>query len=204
LFPILKICFFVDQYQIILIRKNSTETDPNRHNLFKNLFDEYYAPLCEFANNYTKDSSISEDLVQEVFVGLWHDREKLDHIHSVKAYLYTSVRNKCLNHLKHLRIVGKHEEHRKSATENDIFFVDHIIEEETHRLIYQAVKELPTKCREIVLLGINGLKNSEIAEELNISINTVKTQKAIAYKQLRIKLKDLIILSPLFLSQLFR
>jgi RNA polymerase sigma factor (sigma-70 family) len=66
-----------------------------------------------------------------------------------------------------------------------------IIEEETHRLIYNAINELPAQCRKVLLLSINGLKNNDIAQELDITVNTVKTQKKIAYKQLKIMLKDI-------------
>ena len=165
---------------------------------FSKLFDEYYPALCAFANNYLKNHEIAEDLVQEVFVSLWSKKDILKDIFSIKSFLYTLVKNKCINELKHLKIKEKHIV--ESEKEEDNFFTDHIIEEETHRLIYNAINELPPKCKEIVLLSLNGIKNHEIAEELDISVNTVKTQKKIAYNQLRIKLQSLLAISPFFIK----
>jgi RNA polymerase sigma-70 factor (ECF subfamily) len=105
--------------------------------------------------------------------------------------------------LKHNNIVGKHIKAELLEKESEIFFEDHVIEEETHRLFYQAIQELPEKCREIIMMSLEGLKNNEIAKELNISINTIKTQKRIAYNQLRIQLKDILAISPLILQYFF-
>ncbi len=171
-------------------------TDIRDRKNYEKLFHEFYAPLCAFAQNYIADRSATEDLVQEVFVNLWNQHENLENIQSVKAFLYTSVRNKCLNYLKHLKVKDKYAKVAENDMESEVFFFDHVIEEETHRLIYNAIRELPPKCRDILLLSINGLKNHEIAEELHISLNTVKTQKSIAYRQLRIKLKELMMFSP--------
>ena len=105
--------------------------------------------------------------------------------------------DKCLNQLKHQAIADSHAEHQRSAITSNDFFIDHLIEEETHRLIYEAISELPPKCREILHLSIQELKNDEIAEKMRVSVNTVKKQKAIAYSRLRIKLKSLLCLLPL-------
>lgn len=110
---------------------------------------------------------------------------------AAKSFLYSSVRNSCLNHLEHNKVKIKHAKYTRYELLNGSEINNRIIEEETHRLIYNAIKELPAQCRKVLLLSINGLKNNEIAEDLKISENTVKTQKKIAYKQLKIKLKDI-------------
>ncbi len=175
----------------------------NNLNTIENLFNKYYPSLCAFAQSYINDCGSSEDIVQDVFITLWNKYEELDQIQSVKSYLYTSVRNACLNHLKHDNIVGKFAEAELSEKESDIFFNDHVIEEETHRFFYKAIQELPEKCREIILLSLDGLKNTEISEELNVSINTIKTQKRIAYTYLRMRLKDILAVSPLIIPYFF-
>jgi len=161
---------------------------------FENIFNSFFPALCSFATTYVHDHSVSEDVVQEVFIALWNNRENFNDPLSLKSFLYTSVRNKCLNFIKHQNVANKHLEASEKELESELVFFDHLIEEETHRLIYNAIDELPPHCKKILLLSLNGLTNPEIADQLNISINTVKTQKAIAYKQLRIKLKDLIVL----------
>jgi RNA polymerase sigma-70 factor (family 1) len=174
----------LDQNLIAKLKKGDNDA-------FKDLFNSFYPALCNFANTFVHDVQISEDFVQEVFISLWDYKKNFNDLLSLKSFLYKSVRNKSLNYLKHQKIIDKHFDTTVKDTENDAFYFDHIIEEETHRLIYNAINELPQNCKKILLLSINGLSNPEIAEDLNISVNTVKTQKAIAYKHLRIKLKEL-------------
>ena len=122
---------------------------------FNLLFDDYYAPLCVFANSYIKDEDLANDIVQDIFIALWNKNEELDQIQSVKSYLYVSVRNACLNHLKHQAVASKFTQAELSEKESDEFFYDHIIEEETHRLFYQAIQKLPEKCRKIILMSLD-------------------------------------------------
>lgn len=164
---------------------------------FKYIFDIHFNSLCAFAKRYLSDVSQAEDVVQESFIGLWEKREDFNHINAAKAFLYTSVRNKCLNILKHKTVIIKHEEELILQLESDQFFTEHIIEEETFNKLLFEINLLPQSCKEITMLALNGLKNSEIAEELNISINTVKTQKKIAFSKLRHKMSDTV--SALFL-----
>lgn len=163
----------------------------NNKQEFKNCFNLYYPSLCLFASNIILDYAIAEDLVQEVFIKLWEKSENFFNEQAVKSFLYTSVRNKCLNQLEHNKVIKKHKEITQQASVNSFEIDIKIIEEETHRLIYNAINGLPTQCKKVLLLSINGLKNSEITKELDISENTVKTQKKIAYKRLKIKLKDI-------------
>lgn len=158
---------------------------------FKEVFENNFNSLCAFGYRYVKDKSAVEDFTQEVFLSLWDKRQDFDHINAVKAYLYTSVRNKCLNQLKHQVVVQKSELALISELENEQLYSSHIIEEETFNLLTIEICDLPTASREIMILALNGLTNPEIAEELNISINTVKTQKKIAYSKLKNKLGPL-------------
>lgn len=169
---------------------------------FDKLFRESYPALCSFAYQYVEDPALSEDLVQEVFVTLWERRGEIDKNLSIRAYLYTAVKNRCLNHMKHQKVRMKFAEVELLTKERHAFFRDSLIEEETHRLVYQAINELPEKCRKIIQMNLEGFKNKEIAEQLNISINTVKTQKVIAYRQLRMKLGPSLCFLPLFLEHI--
>ncbi len=152
---------------------------------FRAVFDEYFNALSAFGYKYVPDQFVVEDLVQEAFISFWEKREDFNHINAVKSFLYTSVRNKCLNHLKHQTVVQKHEKALVYELESDHAFSSHVIEEETFNQLFTEIRNLPPSAQEIMLLALNGLKNQEIADELKVSVNTVKTQKKIAYSKLK-------------------
>lgn len=152
---------------------------------FKAVFDEYFNALSAFGYKYIPDQFVAEDMVQEAFISFWEKREDFNHINAVKSFLYTSVRNKCLNHLKHQSVVQKHEKALVYELESDHHFTSHVIEEETFNQLFVEIRNLPPSAQEIMLLALNGLKNQEIADELKVSVNTVKTQKKIAYSKLK-------------------
>ncbi len=152
---------------------------------FRSVFDEYFNALAAFGYKYVPDQFEVEDLVQEAFISFWEKREDFNHINAVKSFLYTSVRNKCLNHLKHQTVVQKHEKALVYELESDHAFSSHVIEEETFNQLFVEIRNLPPSAQEIMLLALNGLKNQEIADELKVSVNTVKTQKKIAYSKLK-------------------
>ncbi len=157
---------------------------------YNTLFNEMYAGMCLFAERFLIVSADGEDLVQEVFVTLWDKFEDFDALNPIKAYLYQSIRNACLNKIRHERVKRKYEAEQAYQLESESFFHQQVVEEEGKRLIVQCISELPPQCRKVLQLSMLDLKNSEIAEDLGISINSVKTQKAIAYKTLRLKLQS--------------
>ena len=152
---------------------------------FQVLFENYFNALAAFGYKHVPDQLAVEDMVQEVFVSYWQTRENFDHINAVKSFLYTSVRNKCLNHLKHQAVLKKHEPALIHSLESEHYFTSRVIGEETFNQLIREIRRLPDAAQEIMLLALNGLKNQEIADELNVSINTVKTQKKIAYAKLK-------------------
>ena len=160
--------------------------------VFKRIFDQHFKALCAFGYKYVQDSSVAEDMIQEVFISFWEKRDNFDHEKAIKAFLYTSVRNKCLNYLKHKAVLQKHEGNLIYELESDTFFSQHVIEEETFNQLYIEIEQLPNSAQKVILLALKGLKNKEIADTLNISENTVKTQKKIAYKKLKTKLSPII------------
>ena len=138
---------------------------------FHNIFKEYYAALCSFAFQYMEDADMSADIVQDVFAKLWQIR---DDLHQVKAFLYTAVRNHALNELEHSKVAHEYEQ-KIIAKKADAFFRDAIVEEETFRILSEAIEKLPTQMRAIMQLALEGKKNAEIAERLNVSPETVHT-----------------------------
>ena len=156
---------------------------------FHNIFKEYYAALCSFAFQYMEDADMSADIVQDVFAKLWQIRDDFFYLHQVKAFLYTAVRNHALNELEHSKVAHEYEQ-KIIAKKADAFFRDAIVEEETFRILSEAIEKLPTQMRAIMQLALEGKKNAEIAERLNVSPETVHTLKKVAYKKLRAFLTD--------------
>lgn len=117
------------------------------------------------------------------------NKRRFFYLHQVKAFLYTAVRNKALNELEHSKVVYEYAQN-VIEKKKDSFFHDAIVEEETYRIVSEAINKLPDQMKAIMQLSLEGKKNAEIADRLNISTETVHTLKKIAYKKLRKNLKD--------------
>jgi RNA polymerase sigma-70 factor, ECF subfamily len=155
---------------------------------FKYFFDKYYTDLCNFVHIYLNDKDLSEEIVQDIFVYFWENKEKLKISTSVKSYLYAASKFKGLNLLRdtknHKRIIEKIEKYNhENIYEEDELYLDVA---EFKKVIETAVDQLAPKCREIFLLSKqHELTNREIAEKLGISVKTVENQMTIALKKLR-------------------
>uniref|UniRef100_UPI00321641E6 RNA polymerase sigma-70 factor n=1 Tax=uncultured Draconibacterium sp. TaxID=1573823 RepID=UPI00321641E6 len=153
--------------------------------VYESLFAEYYESLVRFAESYVFDQHTSEDLVQELFIYVWEQSSNLEIKNSIKAYFFQAIRNRCLNHLKKIKVADK----------NNLLYVDALIncdaeselfEPELMGKIKSAIDELPPQMAKVFRLKqMDGLKQDEIASELNISVNSVKTH----LKRARIKLR---------------
>lgn len=155
---------------------------------FKKLFDDYYPILCVFATRYIEDKDVCKDIAQEALLAYWERKNNFETLQKVKSFLYTVTRNRCLNHLKHEQVVLPH---LADESDFDAGFEAAIIQQETYRLVNKAVEELPTQMRNVILYSMKGLKNHEIAQELDIAEGTVHTLKKIAYRKLRESLKGI-------------
>lgn len=156
---------------------------------FEKLFKLYYGYLCNFATKIIADDVAAEEIVQDFFVKFWERRTDLSVESSLKNYLFRSVKNLCLNHIKHSNIKLQHAQKVIAESETSNFNNDYI-EVDLAADIAKSIEELPEKRREIFRLSREeGLKYREIAEKLNISIKTVEAQMSLAIKSLRDKLK---------------
>jgi RNA polymerase sigma-70 factor (ECF subfamily) len=167
---------------------------------FKQFFESFYPSVCVFAHKYLKNIELAEDFAQEAFVEYWLRKDNFSEIKAIKGFIYTVTKNKCLNHLK---IKSIRENILNNEILSDSFFYELILEEETYRIVHQAVNKLPPQTQKIVWLSLEGNKNQDIADLLAISLNTVKTLKKHAYKDLRVHLKDnvfLLLLLDYFLN----
>lgn len=157
----------------------------------KNIFDAYYRALVLYSQRFLNSKDECEDLVQDVFVGLWENETTFPDAISLKVYLYKAVRNKCYNAIKHKGIKEKYAENAVQLIEDDDLFLKQVLEEEIVRQLHKAIEILPDRKKEIIKLSLKGLKNTEIAEVLNIKLQTVKTLKSQSYKILRAQFQEL-------------
>lgn len=163
---------------------------------FRQLFDEYYQALCLFAVHYLGNDAEAADVAQECFIKFWARRSDFAELIKIRSFLYTVVRNDCLNILRN----DKRRQQRLAAMSEELFFRDSLVEEEALRMFYQAVETLPLQTRRVILLALDGLNNEHIALEMGISENTVHMLKKIAYKKLRILLREYYYLIFVFLG----
>ena len=163
---------------------------------YQMLYSDYYAILVVYACNFVRQQEIAEDIVQELFITMWEKEISFLSFASFKAYLYNSVRNMALNYLKHQDVEEKYIEYiQESYGEVD---ESEINDEEVYRLLFKVVDELPARCREIFLMYMDGKKNDQIADILNLSVETVKTQKKRAVKHIRERLGTLCFTLPVY------
>lgn len=167
----------------------NNDTLSNRY-LIKDYFEEWYPGLVVFAQQFIQSRHEAEDIVQNAFIKLFQNFGKEKNVFAAKGYLYKIIRNECINILKHEAVKRKHGQQAISELISEQYYLNKVIEEETYSTISSAIKSLPDQCRKILTLSMNGLKNDEIAEDLSISINTVKSQKKRAYKRLKEQLRD--------------
>jgi len=152
---------------------------------FESLFRDHYAPLVGYALRMVNNRDHAEDIVQQIFVGLWEKRADTEIEGSPKSYLLRSVHNACLNHIKHLKVRSDHASHTKAGAV-DSELRDHLEEEEFRMRVKQTVQQLPTQCRKIFLMSrVQGKKYQQIADELDLSVKTVENQMGKALKLMR-------------------
>lgn len=161
---------------------------------YRSLFDTLYPPLCLFANKYLKDMDTSEDIVQEVFIKTWEQKIQYPNFYAIKSFLYKSVRNRCLDYLKskHYKNVVQSPDIDFDKMLTEEFFVTQLTIIDTYSQLETAIKKLPNKCKQVIRLSLKAYTNKEIAQEMSISMNTVKSQKRIAYEKLRHSLGSLL------------
>lgn len=163
-------------------------------NAFKQLFEFYYSQLQSFAYTYLEDKAEVDDTLQQCFIKLWEKREQYRGKDSVKAYLYSSVRNNCLNKIRHKSVVEKSAE--ELALES-IFAESYSQETDNslNELLKKGVDQLPDKNKEVVQLRFySGMSTKEVSEELGITPRTVETHVSKALRFLRDMLNPVIII----------
>jgi len=169
---------------------------------FEMIFKTYYKPLCHYAYSFLNDKNEAEEVVQTTFIKIWEKKNELSVQSSLKAYLYSMVRNGCLNVIKHEKVKQLHAKWHVQETERSRDLVEEkVLSNDLESKIYLAMKALPEQCRLVFQLSrFEELKYQEIADQLQISVKTVENQMGKALKIMRTQLKEYLPLYVLFLN----
>ena len=157
---------------------------------FREIYRKYAPVMQDFATKFT-DRTTAEDLVQDVFMRIWVTRETSPINESLQAYLFRAVRNRCINHLEHLKVKTNYES--QEMIELQIREVEYyqspeqlFIRQEQLEQVRREIEKLPEKCRQIFKMAYDeDKKAAEIAKELDLSVRTVETQIYKGLKTLR-------------------
>jgi RNA polymerase sigma-70 factor, ECF subfamily len=160
--------------------------------VFDYIFTYYYSSLGAFAMQYLLDKNGAEDLVQDFFISLWIEAPQLQINSSLKSYLFSSIKNRCLDVQKHHKVTEKYKTFLLFSAKNEDDSADHYFAESELRLaIERSLTKMAPRCREIFELSRNnGLSNQEISDQLGISKRTVELQITNSLKILRKELSD--------------
>ena len=164
---------------------------------FKNIFQQYFQPLCHLSSHYLEDHDEAKEVVQDAFVKLWEVRQNLDKDSNIRNFLFTLVKNNCLNLLKRKQLLLKHHEKLRWMEMHYQYESfsrmgsDYLEFNELKEKIDLAIKNLPEHCRIVFEMSrFEELKNREIAEKLGVTQKTVEAHLTKALKILRNDLKE--------------
>lgn len=140
---------------------------------FNSLFVEYHQQLGHFVFSVTRSKELSEEIIQDVFVKLWENRQQLPSVKNFPAYLFIITRNHTLNAIRK-QVQAKEKqaaiaEHYELSTEKEP-----VTEDNLYALLDNAVDQLPLQQKRVYLLRQQGLKNADVAYRLDLSVNSVK------------------------------
>lgn len=168
--------------------------------VFEFIFEKYYEKLVGFCNQFISDLDKSKSLAQQAFIKLWLNREKIEQINGITAFLYTSAKTECLNFLRHEKYKLNYQKNTLQNRENllnmeilESFQFDSLEYLELEEMIQSALNKLPEKCRVVFMKSrFEHKKNREIAEELDIALKSIESNITRALKILRRELKDIL------------
>ena len=157
---------------------------------YKYLREQYYDVLIKFAVAYLKSNELAEEVVEDVLFLVWNSQHKLENINNLRVYIFTAVRNRCFTQLARLKreqsLFLNTSDYKENLSFNpNINPENMMVTSELSKLIREIVDDLPPRCRQIYkLIREDGLRNKDVAAQLNISVNTIDVQLAIAIKKL--------------------
>jgi RNA polymerase sigma-70 factor, ECF subfamily len=154
---------------------------------FESLFRSSYVSLVRYAKTLIKDQDTAEEIVQDLFFRLWQDRQKIKIESSLNGYLFRAVHNKCLHWINHQKVIERHEnEIEFQRSENHDNPDDILNYKELQEKIVLILERLPERCGKIFCMNrFEGMKYSEIAEKLSLSLKTIEANMGRALKEFR-------------------
>lgn len=167
---------------------------------FEGIFCQYYKTLVSYAMRYGLEQMEAEDVVIEIFHHIWQIRKELKSPAALHTLLFTATRNRSLNIIRNLK--NRERIVNECITEDGKEEVAYLMEEEMTRILDEAIHKLPGQCALVMTALLEGKNMQEIAEDLQISVNTVKTYKLRAIQILRTLLKEMPFLALLVLIRL--
>ena len=159
---------------------------------FESLFRSYYVSLVNYAKTLVRDHDTAEEIVQDLFVRIWQNKEKFKIKSSLNGYLFRSVHNRCIHNIEHLKVVSRHAETETMHYDNSVEDPSEILQYKDLQLrIARTLKRLPERSAEIFCMSrFDGLKYNEIAEKLSVSVKTVEVSMGRALKEFRKELLE--------------
>ena len=194
----------------ILLDRIKSQSDEKA---FEYLFHTYYNSLCKYAYGILHSHAEAEDVVSDCFFEFWNKRKLITIKDSLRSYLFVSVRNTSLNHLKRQKTKIKFKKDQQAQLKYPFFLHDDVVKqieelqqmEEFESRLKKAINRLPKQCHYIFYLNrFEQLSYQEIATKLNLSVGTVKTQIARALKKIRAEFEDVKALRKILLYILVR
>ncbi len=153
---------------------------------FCQVYEKFYNELIYFIRKLMPldGDEHSRDFVQDLFLTIWESRKQFESLDVLKYYLYQSLKNKWKNYLEHEGYVKKYQNSCQDHPVDDRVLAA-MVEAETLALFHHQLKHLPPACSQVIRLGLQGLSGQEIAEKMQISVNTVYSHKQKAIQMLR-------------------
>jgi len=174
---------------------------------FERVFKSNHSQIVGFCSQFINDRDKAKSLAQEAFINLWLNREKIETLNGIKAFLFTYAKSSCLNYIRHRKIISKYEDIQLQSKEDQLnrevlesFDFNSLEFTELEDLIMKSINDLPDQCRRVFMLSrFEGKMNKEISVDLNISVKSVEANMTRALKSLRADLAEYL---PVILVQL--
>lgn len=158
---------------------------------FEEIFVKYHGAICYFVHELLQDSDAAKDIASEIFIKVWRLREDFENIRSVKAFLYVSAKNASLNYLRRAKVINDHQKtsmQELAQEQMSNVVLGQIFDAEVLREVHRAIDTLPTQCKRVIKLTLQGMNTDDIAAMMNLSAQTVRNTRIRALEMLKKRL----------------
>ncbi len=154
---------------------------------FEFVFHQYYPRICLYALQFTENDKEAEDIAKDAFIKIWKGKKEFESIDHLKSSIYQATKHVGLNYReKNSRSIKREEVYLYEQEKFELNHLDYMIESEVFGTLYQAIQKLPEQARKIIISTyLEGQSNQEVADSMNLSLQTVKNHKLRALNLLR-------------------